>query len=88
MPETTTTSTNTKYRDQQGRIVYVTCGIGSGDQYPHWGSFRRKANGISIQRVKTKFLPMRDTPEDAQADLDAYAARKGWQPITQEPSPA
>jgi len=33
--------------------------------------------GYSKLRI-SRFLPYRDRPEEAKADLDAYAERKGW----------
>lgn len=65
-----------RYVDEEGREVFVSDGIAAGRYY---GSYRRKPNGISIKRIKTRFLPLRKRREEAQADLNAYAQRKGWQ---------
>ena len=60
-----------KYKDPQGRIAEVTRGIG-GDIFfsAHHG-----------HRIKSKFLPLRDTFQAAQDDLDAYAAKKRWSKV-------
>ncbi len=67
-----------QYLDAQGRRVIVSAGISStSGQKPYWAAYRRKPSG-SLQRITTKFLPLRGAPDKAQADLDAYARRKGW----------
>ena len=63
----------TRYRDEKGRLVFV--GKGIGDEFM---SLRQGASVVSSHRVKTRALPLRETRDEAQADLDAYAARKGW----------
>lgn len=66
------------YQDEQGRDVLVSSGIsGSGGQRKYYGTYRRKANG-SLQRIKTKFLPFRNSVEEAEFDLAVYAEKKGW----------
>lgn len=67
-----------RYQDEEGREIFVSDGLAAGQYYC---SFRRKPNGISVKRVKTRFLPLRKRREEAQADLNAYAQRKGWQPL-------
>lgn len=52
--------------------IFVAAGLG-GDTY---GTFYRKPNG-SLKRITSSNLPMRDLPENAQADLDAYAEKRG-----------
>lgn len=47
-------------------------------------SFRVKKSG-SLQRVKSKLLPERDSKEEAQKDLDRYAAKLGWNVIPPYP---
>ncbi len=55
-----------KYKDPQGRTIEVISGIG-GD------AFFSMHHGY---RIKSSFLPLRDTFKAAQDDLDAYAAKK------------
>lgn len=72
----------TRYADAQGRQIFVSTGISGqfGDNDVTYAAYRRKPNG-SLQRVTSPALPLRSAHAAAQADLDAYAARKGWQPI-------
>jgi len=58
------------YRDQQGRILFVSDGISCGKL---WTTFYRKPNG-SLKRYKSpRLLPLRRTRIQAQRDLDAFA---------------
>jgi len=68
------------YRDMKSRIIFVSDGISDGR---HWGTFHRKPSG-ALARIKSKFLPMRDIREDAQADLDRYAIARKY-PIIKSP---
>ena len=61
-----------EYIDDMGKTVMVSQGIGE-----LWMTCRIKTSG-SLQRVKSKFLPERDTEEEAQSDLDQYAKTMGW----------
>lgn len=70
-----------KYLDDMGKIVKVSSGISGGSS---WMSFRVKKSG-SLQRVKSKLLPERDTREEAQKDLDRYAGKIGWNVIAPYP---
>ncbi len=71
--------------EDQKHIVLVSAGIsGTMGQPQYWAAYRRKPNG-SLQRIKTTFLPIRKTREAAQADLDAYADKKGWEAREEEP---
>lgn len=62
----------TKYRDYQGRILFVGSGISNGTS---WMTLYQKSNG-SLRRVKSKFLPIREMREQAQQDLDRYAEKR------------
>ena len=64
----------TEYIDDMGRTVLVSSGISGGKW---WMACRVKKSG-ALQRIKSKKLPERETREEAQADLDAYAAQMGW----------
>jgi len=58
-------------------IFGVDCGIGG----KPWFTYREK-NGCGFgNRVKSPALPVRPTREEAQADLDAYAEKKGWREV-------
>lgn len=46
--------------------LYVGQGIGGPDG--QWATYQRKPNGSS-RRVVSKFLPLRDSKEDAERDL-------------------
>jgi len=65
------------YRDKQGRLLFVSSGIGQN----HFGTFYRKSPKLpSIKRFKSPALPMRDTQEEAERDLDRYARLHGLRP--------
>ena len=63
-------------RSDTGEIVSVFPGLGNA-----WIIGIRKPNG-SVKRVKSPALPAHNSRECCQADLDYYAAAKGWQPVT------
>lgn len=66
------------YRDKQGRILFVTDGISRGNV---WFTGYRRPNGAT-KKLTTAALPVRDTREEAQRDLDKYARAKGLEVIT------
>ena len=68
----TLASTNSHYDDKH-QVVAVIHGLAD-----KWISARGR------HRVKSPALPPRDTQEEAQADLDAYASGKGWDAVPQE----
>lgn len=49
------------YRDFLGRVLYVSPSLTNG----------------TTRRVKSKWLPLRETREEAQGDLDRYAEGRG-----------
>ena len=63
-----------QYIDDMGKVIKVSSGISSGKC---WMAFRVKKSG-ALQRIKSKKLPERKTREEAQKDLDVYAALMGW----------
>lgn len=70
----------TAYYDREtGRKYFVSQGIGGGPGRP-WFTLYENGTG-STHRLVTKALPLRDTREEAQADLDAYARKKGWKEV-------
>ena len=70
-----------QYIDDMGKTVKISSGISGGLS---WMSFRVKKSG-SLQRVKSKHLPVRDTKEEAQTDLDRYASQMRWSVIPPYP---
>lgn len=46
-------------------------GQGIGGPNGSWATYERKANG-SLRRVKSKYLPERETKEEAERDLYAW----------------
>lgn len=64
------------YAGADGREIFVDHGISYSDGSHEWGSFRRSKTG-SLDRVRTKALPMRPTREEAQEDLDRWARASG-----------
>lgn len=61
----------TAYYDEKHQVVAVIHGLND-----KWISARGR------HRVKSQALPPRDTQEEAQADLDAYADGKGWEIVS------
>lgn len=61
------------YRDFLGRVLYVSPALTNGTT---WMTVYSKENG-SLKRVKSKWLPLRVTRGEAQADLDRYAEERG-----------
>lgn len=63
-----------QYVDEKGRLIFVRGGDTFMAMYQDvgkWGAF-------GAHRLVSKELPVRNTLEEAQADLDAYAEKKGW----------
>lgn len=67
-----------KYRDFQGRILFVSPGLSDGAVYM---TVYRKPGGKGVHRVKSKFLPLRGTRELAQQDLDRYAREREMEEV-------
>jgi hypothetical protein len=68
----------TRYRDFRGRELFVSDGISSGKT---WMTCYCVPGSGGTHRLKSPSLPLRSTREEAQRDLDQYAARKGFKPI-------
>lgn len=66
-----------RYVDEKGRLIFVRSGIG-GDTFKAVYKEAGKWDNFSAHGVKSPELHWRKTPEEAQADLDAYAGKKGW----------
>jgi hypothetical protein len=65
------------FLDDSGQTVFVSNGIDTSKK--KWFSVRQKDTRHGTHRVKTKALPIRTTFDEAQSDLNAYAAKRGWQ---------
>jgi hypothetical protein len=68
-----------RYGDPESeRVIFVSQGLGK-----EYGSFYRKATSKSVgmHRLKSPALPMVPDRNQAEADLKAYAEKKGWLPI-------
>lgn len=65
-----------KYYDGNGALVFVSSDISDGDK---WMSMRQKTIRSGTHRVKSKQLPIRESKDAAQRDLDAYAKQKRWE---------
>ena len=66
---------NKRYYDENGALIFVSSGISRGRV---WMSVRQKGASAGTHRVVSPKLPLRDAPAEAQQDLDAYAASRGW----------
>lgn len=69
----TTETQGRRYRDFQGRTLFVSPALTNGST---WMTVYAKPNG-SLKRVKSKWLPLRETREEAQRDLDRFAEERG-----------
>lgn len=67
-----------QYRDSRGWRYQVMAGIGG---YAFKGRYLKP--GALSWKCMTQ-LPWRNTKKEAQADLDAYAAQKGWEEVESE----
>lgn len=68
----------TVYEDDTGNLYRISSGISGG---AYWMTFRTPLRGRRGHRVKSKYLPLRETREDAQRDLDEYANRKKFRRV-------
>lgn len=65
------------YRDFQNRVLFVSPGLTNGTT---WMTCYQRPSG-GLRRVKSKFLPLRQTREQAQADLDRWAKERGLEEV-------
>lgn len=65
----------TPYYDELDRKIAVARGLG--DEQGDWWIVARGQH-----RVKSPALPPRRTPMECQRDLERYAAKRGWRPLT------
>lgn len=64
-----------KYITDRGLLAYVSNGFCKDGK---WMTVAHKDTFQGTHRVVSKNLPLRDTREEAQADLDTYARKRGW----------
>jgi hypothetical protein len=64
--------------DENGSRVFVSNGIDTTGKA--WFTVRQKDARHGTHRVKSKTLPIREDFDEAQHDLNIYAAQKGWRP--------
>jgi hypothetical protein len=63
------------FRDDRGASVFVSNGIATDGKT--WFTVRQFA-GKGTHRIKAKSLPIRETFDEAQEDLNKYAKQKHW----------
>lgn len=63
---------NNRYRTPMGLAWFVSSGLGGNT----FGTFERKHTG-ALKRVKSPTMPMVSSFEEAQRNLDAWAAKHG-----------
>ena len=66
------------YEDGQGRLYMVLPGIGLNT----YKARRRKPGAASWKCLPS--VPWRNSRDEAQADLDRLALKKGWRPVPTE----
>ena len=72
-------TTNKIYCDEKGTRAFILCNIGRDSKA--WTCVMQKKAWKKMRRIKSPDLPRRDTADEAQNDLDAYAKQKGWEPL-------
>jgi hypothetical protein len=72
-PRQSTCNFENTWHDTNGKAVFADSGIGG----KNYMSFRHSDSG-GLHRVKTKYLPLRKTFDEAQKDLNLYATTYGW----------
>lgn len=68
------------YTDDTGREYFVAHGC----TFNGWATFCRTPGVLGRKLVRCRALPVRATCEEAQADLDAYAVKKGWKTYVED----
>lgn len=68
----------TRYLDENGKAIGVIQSFNGA-----WITVRLKFNGGG-KRVRSLSLPPRKTYAEAQADLDEYAPKMGWEAVAKE----
>lgn len=63
-------TTEISYTTASGRVYVIARGIG---RYAWWATFERKPNG-SLRRIVSKWLPWRETYDEALEDFDHWIA--------------
>jgi hypothetical protein len=65
------------YRLPDGRVLFVSDGLARGK---YWFTAWRTPRG-GTRRYKSPALPVRESKEQAEADLAAYAEKMGLRPV-------
>mgnify|MGYP000883415647 CR=1 FL=1 len=73
-----------RYVDTKGRLIFVRQGLDG--RFMTMYKVAGKWDSSGAHRLKSKALPARETESQAQADLDAYAAKHGWETVDGEPA--
>lgn len=68
-----------RYVDTKGRLIFVRQGLDG--RFMTMYKVAGKWDSSGAHRLKSKALPARETESQAQADLDAYAAKHGWETV-------
>lgn len=75
----------TKYVDEKIRLIFASPGLGHSTYMTMYQNPNHAGLYVGgMHRLKSKDLPERTTLEQAQSDLDAYAAKKGWKRVRPE----
>jgi len=69
--------TSKTYIDENGWLFFVSSGI-SDPACPKWMTVRQNPRSGGTPRVKSPALPIRDSAATSEADLVAYASKRGW----------
>ena len=67
-----------QYLDKKGRLLFVGQGLGENA----YGTFYRKKVGGGKHRIKSSYLPIRATREEADADFSKFIKKYGLVPVT------
>lgn len=65
------------YYDDNGHLCFVKAGL----DRKNYMSFRKLDDKHAAHRIKSPALPLRDTKEEAERDLDAYAVKNKWKRV-------
>jgi hypothetical protein len=66
------------WQDRNGMRIFVSTGLTGGAL---WMSVRRDPRTGGTRRIKAPGLPLRDTKDEAEADLQIYAAEQSWEEV-------
>jgi hypothetical protein len=58
------------YKDFEGNLIFVSPGISGGSV---WMTVKQKPGKSGTKRIKSKYLPLRESRDLAQVDLNRWA---------------